>query len=138
EMGEWAAKQKKLYQDYYDELRKVRSVISGAAEVKQIFAKQSEIVNEYKKTFLTLQQSPHFKFHELDSIRKVYTGIITRSENVLSILKSVTRVGSSEMRDSERLSLIAQCFQKMNDCLDEVMTVNEAVMPVMEQREKAS
>ncbi|MDB5229223.1 MAG: conjugative transposon TraG-like protein [Chitinophagaceae bacterium] len=136
EMSEWVAKQKNLYQDYYEELRKVKGAISGAAQVKQIFSRQLEIVNGYKNTFSTIKLSPHFKSHEIDSIRKIYSGIVIRSEHILLLLKTVTSIGKSQMKDSERFSVIARCSDKMNDCLDEVMKVNGVIMGIMEQRTK--
>ena len=49
EIADWVKKQRDLYREYYDELKKVKAVISYYFRIKQIAEKEALIVEQYQK-----------------------------------------------------------------------------------------
>ena len=76
EISNWAEKQRNLYSEYYDELWKVKSIISYYHSVKEVIKKQELLVKEYKKAWALFRQDKHFTAKELSYMADVYKGII--------------------------------------------------------------
>src|SRR5687768_4052930 len=51
EIAEWTEKHRKLYQEYYEELWKVRNTIAMYQRVRQVMDKQVRIVDEYRRSW---------------------------------------------------------------------------------------
>src|SRR5436190_19444363 len=72
EIGDWVEKQRKLYADYFDELHKVKTVLTYYQRVRDIIEQQIQIVNEYKAAWALFKQDKHFTADELDYMFGVY------------------------------------------------------------------
>ncbi len=79
EISEWLDKNKEQYAKYFDELKKVKGLISGYQKVKEIMAKQVRVVEEYKRAFALFKQDKHFTPAEIQYMVQVYTGIVDES-----------------------------------------------------------
>ena len=87
EISDWVEKQRKLYEDYYNELWQVKQVIADYDKVKSIIQLQSRIVSDYTRAYGLFKQDKHFTPEELDHMFKVYTGILQESlKNVDQVL----------------------------------------------------
>ena len=106
DISNWVEKQRKLYEDYYNELWQVKQVIADYDKVRDIFRLQSKIVSEYTRAYILFKQDKHFTEGELDHMFRVYTGILSESlknvDQVLLVVNSlVTQIG-----DAGRMEII--------------------------------
>ena len=76
EITDWVKKQRDLYKEYYDELKKVKAVIAYYFKIKEIAQKQVLIVEEYQKAWNLFQKDRHFTAAELYYMQKVYEGML--------------------------------------------------------------
>jgi RNA polymerase-interacting CarD/CdnL/TRCF family regulator len=79
EIAEWTEKHRKLYQDYYEELWKVKNTIAMYQRVRQVMDKQVRIVDEYRRCWNIVQNDDHFTKSELEYMYKVYSGIMKKA-----------------------------------------------------------
>jgi len=124
EISDWATKQRDLYKEYYDELMKVKSVISYYKHVKDITEKQVRLVDQYQKAWALFQQDDHFSDDELDYMQKVYSGILGESlenmDQIFLILESL----STQMSDGERLRIINEAADRIDSNYDDLIRFN--------------
>lgn len=106
EIGDWAQKQKDLYQTYYDDLKKVRTTIAYYQRIKEIALKQVQLVAEYKRDYGLLRNDGHFTPAELDYMSKVYSGIMDESVKNLDQVKLAVSSFQTQMSDAKRLEII--------------------------------
>ena len=106
EISNWTQKQRDLYRDYYEELTKVKSIITYYQLIRDVTQKQVRLVNEYDRAWTLFQQDGHFNKSELDYMKKVYSGILDESvkniDQIFLILDSFT----TQMSDAKRLEII--------------------------------
>src|SRR6187399_3044961 len=79
EIAEWTEKHRKLYEDYYEELWKVKNTIAMYQRVRQVMDKQVRIVDEYKRCWNIVQSDEHFTDDEREYMAKIYLGIMDES-----------------------------------------------------------
>ena len=106
DISSWVEKQRKLYEDYYNELWQVKQVIADYDKVKDIVKLQSRIVSEYTRAYGLFKQDKHFTPDELDHMFQVYTGILNESlKNVDQVLLVVNAL-ITQMDDAGRMEII--------------------------------
>ncbi len=123
EITDWVQKNKEQYQQYFDELKKVKEVISGYGRVRQIVEQQLAIVHEYKSVFAKLRLDSHLSVDEIAYIEKVYAGIISQSSKNLDALYLVIR-GATEMTDGKRLEQINMIGDRISTNLNDLRMFN--------------
>jgi hypothetical protein len=106
EIAEWTEKHRQLYQDYYDELWKVKNTIAMYQRVRQVMDKQIRIVDEYKRCWNIIQRDEHFSQEELRYMSKVYAGIMDESVKNLDQILVVTNSFKTQMTDGKRLEIV--------------------------------
>jgi hypothetical protein len=106
EIAEWTEKHRKLYQDYYEELWKVKNTIAMYQRVRQVMDKQVGIVDEYRKCWNIVQNDEHFSSDELKYMSKVYSGIMDESVKNLDQILIVINSFKTQMSDGKRLEII--------------------------------
>jgi len=106
EIAEWTEKHRKLYQDYYEELWKVKNTIAMYQRVRQVMDKQVRIVDEYKRCWNIVQNDDHFTKQELEYMYKVYSGIMEESVKNLDQILLVINSFKTQMSDGKRLEII--------------------------------
>lgn len=121
DISSWVEKQRKLYEDYYNELWQVKQVIGDYDRVRDIIKLQSRIVSGYTRAYGLFKQDKHFSSDELDHMFKVYSGILSESlKNVDQVLLVVNAL-ITQMDDADRLDIINKAvdgIQKNYDDLD--------------------
>jgi hypothetical protein len=106
DISSWVEKQRKLYEEYYNELWQVKQVIADYDKVKDIVKLQSRIVSEYTRAYGLFKQDKHFTPDELDHMFQVYTGILSESlKNVDQVLLVVNAL-VTQMDDAGRMEII--------------------------------
>ena len=106
EITGWVQKQKELYQNYFDELRKVKAVISYYYRIREVTSKQLQLVAAYKNAVALFKQDKHFTSNEINYMTSVYSGILDESVKNLDQILLVITSFSTQMDDAKRLEII--------------------------------
>ena len=136
EITGWVQKQKDLYSDYYEELSKVKSVITYYHQVKDISVKQAQLVAEYKQAWSTIQQDHHFTTSELSYMSQVYSGILGETVNNVNQLLTVVNSFVTQMSDAKRIEIINGVADKVNENYDDLHRFNNENALLSLQRSK--
>lgn len=136
EISDWTKKQKDLYKGYYEELTKVKSIISYYQRIKDITKKQTRLVQEYERAWNLFKQDSHFTENEIQYMEKVYTGILEESvkniDQIFLILDSFT----TQMSDLKRLEIINSAADRIDANYDDLMLFNQQNVMLSLQRGK--
>lgn len=138
EIADWTEKHRKLYQDYYDELWKVKNAIAMYQRVRQIMDKQLRIVDEYKRCWNIVQNDEHFTGDERKYMGKVYEGIIEESIKNLDQILLVVNSFKTQMTDGERLQIIEQAAGEIDQNYFDLKQFNTQNMQLSVNRAKDS
>jgi hypothetical protein len=108
EIAEWTDKHKKLYEQYYEELWKVKKAIETYELVRKVMSRQVQLVEEYKRTWEILKKDDNFTNDELKYMYRVYSGILQESVKSLDQMLNVVNSFDTQMTDGKRLEIINQ------------------------------
>lgn len=106
EISDWVEKQRKLYDEYFKELWKIKSALAYYHRVKDIIENQVAMVNEYKSAWAVFRQDKNFTAEELEYMFTVYTGMMDESLKSLDQLFLVVNAFATQMSDAKRLEII--------------------------------
>lgn len=138
EISDWTQKQRNLYRDYYEELTKVKSIITYYQLIRDISHKQVRLVNEYERAWSLFQQDSHFDETELDYMQKVYSGILDESvkniDQIFLILDSFT----TQMSDAKRLEIINAAANQIDVNYNDLTLFNKQNVLLSLQRAKTA
>lgn len=136
EISDWTQKQKNLYKEYYEELSKVKSIITYYQRIKEITKKQTRLVAEYERAWNLFRKDPNFKESEILYMERVYTGILEESvkniDQIFLILDSFT----TQMSDLKRLEIINTAADQIDANYDDLTMFNQQNMLLSLQRAK--
>ncbi|TMI63048.1 MAG: conjugal transfer protein TraI [Bacteroidetes bacterium] len=107
EISEWVEKQRKLYDDYFQELKMVKEGIVFYHRVKEVISNQAAMVNEYKQAWALFRQDKNFTSDELKYMFSVYTGMMDESLKNLDQLFLVVTAFTTQMSDAKRMELLS-------------------------------
>lgn len=106
EIKDWVEKQRKLYDDYFKELWKVKTALVYYQRVKDIIQRQVQLVGEYKGAWALFKQDKNFTPEELDYMFNIYTGMMDESLKGIDQLSLVINAFATQMSDAKRLEII--------------------------------
>ena len=106
EIKDWVQQQKDLYAQYYQELWQVKNALVFYEKVKDMLAKQEQLVANYKKAYASFRQDPHFSAAEYQHIYTVCNGILAQSIANIQQLSLVINTLTTQMEDGDRLHII--------------------------------
>lgn len=106
EIKDWVEKQRKLYDDYFQELWKVKAALAYYSRVKDIIERQVLMVNEYKGAWALFRQDKNFTTDELDYMYNIYSGMMDESLKSIDQLFLVVNAFATQMTDAKRLEII--------------------------------
>ncbi|WP_333887399.1 conjugal transfer protein TraI [Sphingobacterium siyangense] len=136
EISEWTDKQKQLYAGYFDELKKVRALISYYQRIKEITNTQARIVEEYRRAWSLIKADKHFTLKEIEYIGRVYSGILDQSVKNLDQLFLVINSFKTEMSDGSRLKIMNEVSEKINGNYQDLRGFNAENVMLSVQRSK--
>ncbi|HYF69969.1 MAG TPA: conjugal transfer protein TraI [Ohtaekwangia sp.] len=113
EIAEWTDKHKKLYEQYYEELWKVKKAIETYERVRHIMRRQEQVVEVYRRTWNVLKDDEHFTAEEIRYMQRVYSGILKTSLQNLEQMLLVVRSFDTQMTDGRRLDIIANTVESI-------------------------
>jgi hypothetical protein len=126
EISNWVERQRKLYADYFEELRKVKSAIASYHRVKDIIARQVQLVNEYKSAYALFKRDKNFTADELDYMGKVYAGILDQSLKNVDQLYLVINSFVTQMNDAKRLEIVNNVSERLDQNLADLRQFNNS------------
>jgi hypothetical protein len=136
EISNWTEKQRDLYKNYYEELQKVKSIITYYKRIKEISQKQTRLIQEYERAWNLFKQDSHFNQSEVDYMEKVYSGILEESmkniDQIFLILESFT----TQMSDLKRLEIINAAADQIDGNYDDLTQFNKQNVLLSLQRAK--
>ncbi|BAV04446.1 hypothetical protein SAMN05421788_110181 [Filimonas lacunae] len=136
DIADWTNKQKQLYSDYFDELWRVKTVITYYNRLAQIYNMQKQIVTEYGIAYSIISQDNHFTPAEQDRIHTIYTNLLTESlsgiDDVIGMMKSFT----VQMSDADRLVIINKTADALEEHLSDLREFNQDNKLLSLQRSK--
>jgi hypothetical protein len=136
EIGSWVQKQKDLYQQYFDELAKVKTIISYYKRITDIINSQKDLVAQYKRGYALVKQDNHFSADEINYIYTLYTGIIEESVTNIDRLNLVINSFSLSMTDADRLAIINGCAKHIEQQTADLQKLNNRNAQISMQRVK--
>ena len=134
EISDWTKKHKEQYQQYFDELNKVKQAISSYKRVKEVIGRQIAIVDEYKAAFALFRNDKHFTAQEIDYMAKVYTGIIDESLKNVDNLFLVINSFSTKMTDGKRIEILNRVADGIDVNLNDLRSFNNENKKLVLQR----
>lgn len=132
----WVQKQKDLYQSYFDELWKVKDVLSYYHKIKEITEQEVALVKQYHRAWNGVQQDHHFTADEVLYMGQVYTGIIDESVRNLDQIALVINSFVTQMTDEKRMKIIDEAAWHMQKNYDDLKTFTNENIQLSLQRAK--
>ncbi|WP_427874043.1 conjugal transfer protein TraI [Flavobacterium sp. MMS24-S5] len=136
EISEWTQKQKDLYKGYYEELAKVKSIITYYQRIKEITAKQTKLVQEYERAWDLFRQDKNFTESEIRYMEQVYTGILEESMKNIDQIFLILDSFSTHMSDLKRLEIINKAADQIDANYDDLTMFNQQNVLLSLQRVK--
>ena len=112
EISDWVSKQKELYKDYFNELKKVKSAITYYHKVRDLINDEVALVKEYKDAWTNFRQDKNFTADELQFMEGVYAGMLNESLKNLDQFMLVINSFSTQMSDAKRIEIIDDAAAK--------------------------
>jgi hypothetical protein len=136
EISDWTQKQKDLYKGYYEELAKVKSIITYYQRIKEITKKQTQLVQEYERAWNLFKQDTHFKDSEIQYMESVYTGILEESVKNIDQIFLILDSFATQMTDLKRLEIINKAADQIDENYDDLTMFNQQNILLSLQRAK--
>lgn len=125
QIEDWVKKQRELYKEYYEELKKVKAVVSYYFRIKATLDKQAQIVGQYQTAWAIFRNDRHFTAAELAQMEKVYKGILQETARSVELLELVVKSFATQISDVKRLELIDRAAKAADQIYDELNTFNQ-------------
>lgn len=106
EISDWVERQRVLYADYFDELWRIKAILTYYHRVKEMIERQVQMVNEYKAAWALFRQDTNFTTDELSYMYRVYSGMMEESLKSIDQLFLVVNAFALQMSDAKRLEII--------------------------------
>jgi hypothetical protein len=136
EISSWSDKQRKLYDQYYQELWKVKSTIAYYQRIKDLTMKQVAMIGEYQRAWRLFQSDKHFRPEEIAEMQRVYLGILDASARNLEEIMLVVNPGKTQMTDQQRLEAINLAGDRLDESYGDLKQYNNQNMILSLQRSK--
>jgi hypothetical protein len=134
EIADWTQKQKDLYQQYFDELWRVKAILAYYHRMTLIIDLQKEMFTEYKNGYSLVQSNINFTVAEKEFMVGVYGGMLQASltgvDDVINMMKSFT----VQMSDAERLALIDKTTNYLEGLVSDLRSFNSQNIALSQQR----
>jgi len=136
EISDWTEKQRSLYDEYYQELWKVKSTIAYYKRIKDLTLKQVAMVGEYQRAWRLFRSDKHFRPEEIIEMQRVYLGILDASARNLEQIMLVVNPGKTQMTDQQRLEAINQAGDLLDESYGDLKQYNNQNMMLSLHRGK--
>ncbi len=124
EISAWTEKQRQQYQQYYDELWRVKSIISYYQRIREITEKQVRIIKEFERTWSLVKNDKFFRPEEIIYMGKVYTALLGETTGNIDQMMLVISSFKMQMSDAKRLELINAAADRVDQNYDDLRRFN--------------
>lgn len=138
EISDWTEKQREQYQKYYDELRRVKALISYYKRIREITQKQVAIVKEFERTWSMLKNDKHFTAEEILYMGKVYTGMLEETVQNIDYMMLIVNSFKTQMSDAKRLELLNETADHVDQNYDDLRQFNRENVKLSIQRSRTA
>lgn len=136
EIAEWTEKHRKLYEEYYEELWKVRNTIAAYERIRKIIQRQEQIVGEYNRAWRMVKDDEHFTQQEIDYLYRVYSGILRESVRNIDQILLVINSFKTQMSDAKRIEIITKAGYNIDKNYGDLKALNAYVVSMSMRRAK--
>ncbi len=137
EITDWTRKQKKLYEDYFQELRKVKELIQYYQRIKETMGKLYRMGDEHQRVWALFQNDKHFTWQERAYMKRVYQGIHTQTEQVVVAILDIVKQDLTSMSDTKRLERIEAAADKVDALFAEMVRFTHQNQQISLQRARS-
>lgn len=137
EISEWTDRQREQYQQYFDELWRVKAAISYYQRIGEITRKQILLVKEFERTWGLIKKDKHFTADEILYMSKVYTGILNETIKNVDQMMLVINSMKTQMSDAKRLELVNEAASRVDENYDDLRQFNTQNMMLSLNRAKS-
>ncbi|OJW81826.1 MAG: conjugal transfer protein TraI [Bacteroidetes bacterium 46-16] len=138
EISDWTEKQKEQYRKYYEELAKVKAIVSYYQRIRDVTRKQMQLVDEYNRSWQLIRQDDNFTANEINYMAKVYSGILNESLKNIDQISGIIKSFTTTMSDAKRLELINNAADRIDGNYDDLILFNRQNMLLSLQRAKTA
>ncbi|WP_199119256.1 conjugal transfer protein TraI [Pedobacter sp. ASV28] len=124
EIGDWVERQKNIYKDYFDELHKVKTLITYYQQIRNITGKQVQLVEEYKRAWQMVKKDKNFTADEVTYMGRVYEGILNETVQNIDQLAIVINSFATQMSDAKRMEIISNVDNQVDLNLKDLRKFN--------------
>jgi len=124
EISDWVEKQRKLYDDYFEELWQIKAALAHYQRVKTIIERQVQMVKEYKAAYAIFKQDKNFTSEEIDYMYSVYMGIFNESVKSIEQLHLVINAYATQMSDAKRIEIINEVNDDIEQQFNDLKSFN--------------
>ncbi|ETZ19195.1 conjugal transfer protein TraI [Pedobacter sp. V48] len=136
EIADWSSRQKELYGEYFDELVRVKAVITYYQRIRNITQRQGDIIKEYQHAKNLFARDKHFRPDELLLMEEVYIGILDASLKNIDQLLLVVNSFKVQMSDAKRLEIINSVAMRMEENYQDLRQYNASQVSLSFSRAK--
>ena len=124
DISDWTQKQRDIYKEYFEELGKVKTVISYYQKIRDITQQQTKLVEAYNRAWKLLRNDKHFTVKEIEYMGKVYTGILGETVKNIDQMLMVANSFKTQMTDAKRMEIIASAAEKTEQNYTDLLIFN--------------
>lgn len=114
QIGNWVEKQQTLYSNYYEELRKVKELITLYQQIKRISQQEASLVSLAGQAMQLFKTKGHFTAKELRYMESVYAGILRASLDNIDQATVLLQDDILSMHDADRLRLLSRIISGLD------------------------
>jgi hypothetical protein len=124
DISDWTQKQRDIYKNYFEELGRVKTVISYYQKIRSITQQQIRLVEAYNRAWNLLKNDKHFTVKEIEYMGKVYSGILGETVKNVDQMLMVANSFKTQMTDAKRMEIIAAAEQKTQQNYTDLLIFN--------------
>jgi hypothetical protein len=125
EIRDWVQKQKDLYDNYFDELWRVKDALVTYHKVKEIIQMQAQIVTDYKTAYALFKQDKNFSREDIERMHLMYSAILESSLKNIEQLALVINPFATQMTDFQRKEVIDRVYENIAKNKTDLAQYNE-------------
>jgi hypothetical protein len=104
-----------LHEMYFNSLKKVNAQVKSYSKIADIILKQTAILKACKKQKNLMRERLEFSDEELNYSDKVFENLLDGCGEIIDQLTAVLSDGIFEMKDGERIEIIDQLYDQMEE-----------------------
>jgi hypothetical protein len=131
---DWINRQRQLYQDYFDELWKVKKTIADLRSVGHIVNMEKQIIKTVGNIIEVSKRDKNISAEEIVSITHFLNGVIQSSSKLSDIFKFAATPSLIQTSDGKRLIIIHDTEKALEDLVTDISLFSDNIIALSLQR----